>query len=76
MNWLKYKIIYFVGHVFFILLAIPFIFLTGLSIIFEEDPDKMMKRHKTEKFRLWALGCIKLAYCLKLFKNLFRRKNG
>jgi hypothetical protein len=73
MNWLKYKIIYFFGHVFFILLAIPFIFLTGLGIIFEEDPDKMMERHKTEKYRGWVLVCVKLAYCLKWFKGFFRR---
>ena len=71
---MKQKIIDLLGDIFFIILAIPFVFLTGLGIIFEEDPDKMMERHKTEKYRGWVLVCVKLAYCLKWFKNLFRRK--
>jgi hypothetical protein len=71
---MKEKLIDLLDYVVFIILAIPFIFLTGLGIIFEEDPDKMMERHKDEKYRSWVLVCVKLAYCLKWFKNLFRRK--
>lgn len=73
MNLIKEKLIFITGYVFFILLSIPLIFLTGLGIIFEEDPDKMMERYKTDKYRSWVLVCIKVAYGLRWFKNLFRR---
>ena len=70
---IKQRIINFFFDILFILLSIPFIFLNGLAIIFEEDPDKMMERHKDEKYRGWVLVCVKLAYCLKWFKGFFRR---
>jgi hypothetical protein len=65
----------FISYLIFIILSIPFIFVNAIDIIFTVDPDKMMETHKNNKYRSWVLFCVKLAYGLRWFKNLFRRKN-